>query len=130
MSDCLLLCDDVIESHRTGKQSLHGIIGGITVPELPAVIGGFVAYIRFRNVYPSQEIRFVFRRASDDQEVVSFDMQSPDQSDPLNQHTLIIRIPRFTVDDTGGYIFSAEHNGTPIVATRIVVHQVVPRGEE
>lgn len=129
ISDCLLLCDDVTLSHKTGKRTLVGIIGGIAVPRFPARIGGFVAYLRLRNVYPHQKIRLVFRRASDDSEVASFGLHSPKKSDPLGQHTLIIPIPRFPVTDPGWYLFSAEHDGAPIVVTRIEV-QIPPADRE
>ncbi|HMO25296.1 MAG TPA: hypothetical protein PKB10_03425 [Tepidisphaeraceae bacterium] len=118
-SDCILLCEDVLESKGRGKHMLQGVINIITVQNLPAVIGPLVAYVRMRNVYSRQRLHFSLGLLEKEQdgEILSFDLDSPDNSDPLGQHTLIIAVPPFPVEQEGRYVFTASHNGEAFAQT-------------
>ncbi len=61
--NCLLLCDDVLISQGKHKHFLQGIIGQIVVLELPAIIGGYVAYVRFPDVHGDQKVKLAFESA-------------------------------------------------------------------
>lgn len=120
-SSCLLICDDVIMSTARGKHALQGVVNGIAVRELPALVGPYVAYVRLSNVYGSQKIQLKFAHGSTDDEVFSFEAEAPEQSDPLGVHTLILKIPQFEITADGRYLFSAVHNGVPFASSPIVV---------
>jgi len=120
-SSCLMICDDVLMSVGRDKHTLHGVINGIVIPELPAVIGPYVAYIRLSNVYGGSEILISFCTADSDEEIFRLDAKAPDKSDPLQTHTLIIRIPAFAVEAAGRYIFSASHGGVPFAQSPIEI---------
>ncbi|HEV7297943.1 MAG TPA: hypothetical protein VGN72_01155 [Tepidisphaeraceae bacterium] len=120
MNSCLLLCDDVLRSTIRGKHILQGVIGGVQLLQLPAIIGPYVAYIRWSNVYGGQKIKLNFRNEDDDV-IFGMEAKSPAKSDPLETHTLIIRIPPFEITTPGRYLFSAEHGGSPFAQTTIVI---------
>jgi hypothetical protein len=120
-SDCLLLCDDVLNSHRTQKHNLIGVIGGISVAEFPALIGGYVAYVRLTNVYGHQSVDLMFRAADDGEPLFTATVETPEKANPLDILTLVIRTPMFTVAKSGRYIFSAEYNGVEFVSTAITI---------
>lgn len=54
--NCIILCDDIIQSVAKGKVNLVGLIGTIAVQSLPAVIGGYGVYVRGSNVHGDQKI--------------------------------------------------------------------------
>jgi len=118
-SDCLLICDDVLVSHGKDKHFLQGIIGTIIVRSLPATIGGYVAYVRLTNVYPSQSISLTFEDADSNEELFRFNANLPQKSDPLGVYTLVLKIPPFGVTHPGRYIFCARHGGVPFAQSPI-----------
>jgi hypothetical protein len=117
----LLLCDDVLISQGKQKHFLNGIIGLIGVKELPATIGGFVAYVRVSNVHGEQSISLVFEHSNGGNPLFSVDVGLPSQSDPLGVYTLVIPIPPFAVLEAGRYMFSVMHGGIPITQSPIEV---------
>lgn len=124
-SDCLLLCDDVLASKRTGKHNLIGVIGTIVTPKLPHEIGGYVAYIRFANVYSGQKIVLTFKPASDEASpLFQIEFETPNNSNPLSIATLQFKIPMFVVECDGRYKFQAEHAGVPFVSTTIMIRSI------
>jgi hypothetical protein len=122
-SSCILLCDEVIVTHAQDKHVLQGIIGVIGVPSLPAVLGGYVAYIRLSNVYGSQKVTVQFEDAESGATLFAFDAEFPAQSDPLGVYTLIVRIRPFAVEKAGRYLFSVIYGGLPIASTPVMILQ-------
>jgi hypothetical protein len=106
-----------------GKHFLNGVISKVQVQEVPAFIGPYVAYVRLSNVYSAQRIVLSFCNAATDEELFGFEAQSPDKADPLETHTLILRIPQFAVQEIGRYIFSASHHGVPFAQCPIEIVQ-------
>ena len=123
-SSCLVICDDVLLSYGKQKHFLQGVIGGILVPSLPAVIGPYVAYIRMSNVYGGQEIELDITRAGDSAEVFQIKATSPPGSDPLQTHTMILQIPPFQIMEVGRYIFSGTHGGVAFAQSVINIQAV------
>lgn len=119
--NCLLLCEDVLESKAGRKHFLHGIVGEITVQRLPAVIGPFVAYVRVSNIYGTQDVRFELLTHEGDP-VFALTIQSPPDSHPLGHHTLVMPLERFEVRSPGRYIFQASSKGEILAQSPIVVH--------
>ena len=120
-SSCLLLCEDILLSPSRDKHYLHGVIGKITAPKLPATIGPFSAYVRLSNVYANQQIRIEFSHSSSNDPIFSLQALSPQVSDPLAVHTMILAIPPMKLKKPGRYIFSASHAGVPFATTAIEV---------
>jgi hypothetical protein len=121
-SDCVLLCDDVIVSQGKHKHTLVGLIGLIGVPGFPAVIGGYVFYVRLSNVYSGgQKIVLRLSSASTDGTVMETEAMLPKESDPLGVYTLIAALPPFVVNEPGRYLFGAYHNGVPIATSPILI---------
>lgn len=119
-SDCVLLCDDVVQSVGKGKHTLVGIIGGVKVPQFPATIGGYVAYVRLSNVYGGgQKIVLRLSVADTDQMIMETEAVFPPQTDPLGVYTLVVPVPVFRVLVGGRYIFGAYHNTIPIASSPI-----------
>lgn len=127
---CLLLCDDVVVSHSQGKHTLHGIIGGICVPELPAVVGNQVAYLRLSNVYPPQKVMVSFEHAETGQELWEFQAEFVPPLNPLQILTLVTRVPPFTISVPGRYILKANHDGVPLAQVPIEVHTMEKSKEQ
>lgn len=127
-SSCILLCDDVIVTHAQDKHVLQGIIGVIGVRSLPAVLGGYVAYIRLSNVYSSQKVTVQFEEADTGTALFAFEAGFPAQSDPLGVYTLIVRIRPFAVEKVGRYLFSVIYGGVAIASTPVMI--VLPPTEE
>lgn len=117
--NCALLCDDVVMSAK-GKHTLVGIIGMITVPRLPAVLGGYVTYVRISNVYGNQKVRISLEHAKSGESVFEFEVPLQ-QQDPLGVHTVIAPIPVFEVEEAGRYVFQAESRGEPLAQSPIMV---------
>jgi hypothetical protein len=111
----------VLISQGKAKHFLQGIIGTIVVPALPAVIGGFVAYVRLCNVYDGQSISLTFENAGSAEILFRFDAELPARSDPLGVYTMILPIPAFEVHERGRYIFSAMHRGIPFAQSPILI---------
>ncbi len=88
-SSCLLLCDDVLVSQGRQKHFLQGIIGVVGVTQLPAVIGGYVAYVRLSNVYASQKVTINFEEADTQEVLFEFEVGFPEKGDPLGVYTLV-----------------------------------------
>jgi hypothetical protein len=130
-SDCVLLCDDVVVSQGKNKHTLVGIIGGIGVPRFPAVIGGYVTYVRLSNVYGGgQKITLRFSFAATDETIMETEARFPANSDPLGVYTLVAPIPQFVVAIGGRYIFGAYHNGVPIATSPILINGPVAEKDE
>ena len=130
---CLLLCDDVVISHAHDKHMLQGVIGALSVPKLPAVLGGFVVYIRLSNVHAMQMVSVKFRHAKDgfDDKGLWELVAQVIQKDPLDVSTLIARVPPFQVTEAGRYIVTAEHNGIPLATIPVMLHNLdVDKGEQ
>jgi hypothetical protein len=117
----LLICDDVLVSQGKGKHFIQGVIGTIVARSFPAVIGGYVAYVRLSNVYPKAKLRIALVSADSDDEIFAFDVQADEKADPLGVVTLIIPIPPFTIDHPGRYIFCGKHDGVPFATTPISI---------
>jgi len=66
--------------------------------------------------------------APDGEEVFGFDAKSPPTSNPLDTHTLIVKIPLFEIKLAGRYVFSALHAGVAFAQTTIEVRG--PQSEE
>lgn len=130
-SSCLLICDDVLVSQGHNKHILNGVVGQIIVPKTPTALGPFVAYIRLSNVYGGQEIKLCFSSAGEEEEeVFSVVAKSPAQSDPLQTHTIILRIPQFEINEIGRYIFSATHGGVPFAQCPIEIEALDSNPDE
>jgi hypothetical protein len=121
---CLLLCDDVIISHAHDKHVLQGVIGMLAVPKLPAVLGGFVVYIRLSNVHAKQTVKVKFHHGDSNEVLWELVAEVINQLDPLQVHTLITRVPPFEVKESGRYIVTADHDGIPLASIPIIVHNL------
>jgi hypothetical protein len=122
-----LLCDDVVISHAHDKHVLQGVIGTLAVPKLPAVIGGFVVYLRLSNVHAKQTVKVKFRHADNDdveRGLWELDAEVINQLDPLQVHTLIARVPPFQVAQPGRYIVTAEHQGVPLATIPLMIQNL------
>ena len=124
--NCLLLCDDVLISQGKHKHFLQGIIGQIVVLELPAIIGGYVAYVRFSNVHGDQKVKLAFESAAGDDPLFEIEANFPSQSDPLGVYTLVIPVPPFAIQETGRFMFIASHGGVPLAQSPIEVRLIRP----
>lgn len=120
-SDCLLLCDDVLVSQGKNKHSLMGVIGAIGVTSFPSILGGYVAYARFSNVYAGQKINLKFTSAATDEVLFEGVAEFPGAHDPLGVYTLVVPIRPFTIKQPGRYIFGAYHDGIPIAASPVEI---------
>lgn len=121
-SDCVLLCDDVLISQGKNKHSLVGVIGTIAVAGFPAVIGGYVSYVRLSNVYSGgQKISLRLSSAKNDETIMEAETGLPVQSDPLGVYTFITPLPLFQITEEGRYLFGVYHNGVPIATSAILV---------
>lgn len=127
--NCLLLCDDVILSQGKNKHFLQGIIGIIGVRELPATVGGFVAYIRISNVYGSPQITINLINAASDEAILELRVPLPEGNDPLGVYTLVVPIPPFQVRESGRYMFNAICGGIPIAQSPIMIVTPPSSGE-
>jgi hypothetical protein len=119
--NCILLCDDVLVSVGKGKHFLQGVIGVIAVTKLPAVLGGYVAYVRVSNVYPAQVIEIKLERASDGAVLLDARPTFPPHPDPLGVYTFLAPVPPFRVEEPGRHLFTAYHNGVPFAQTPIEI---------
>lgn len=119
--NCLLLCDDVLISQGKNKHSLMGIIGCIGARELPATLGGYVAYVRLSNLYGSQKVVLKFEHAETEEVVFQINAEFPPKSDPLGVYTLVLPIPLFVVRHPGRYLFTAVHDGVPFAFSPIEI---------
>ena len=126
---CLLICNDVVRSVRSGQNSIEGVVDRITVPDVPALVGPFVAYIRLGNVYSRQKIKFNFCHESDDKAFFNLSTMSPEDSNPLETHTLVVRIEEFEIHQGGRYLFSALHDNVAFAVCPIVVEVEHEGGE-
>ena len=117
--NCVLLCDDVVVSAK-GKHTLIGIIGTIFVQKIPAIIGGYVAYVRISNVYQSQSVRVSLDHADSGKSAFEFNVPLQ-QADPLGVYTVIAPIPAFSVDAVGRYVFQAESRGEILAQSPIAI---------
>lgn len=126
-SACLVICDDVLVSQGKNKHILQGVIGTIVVRGVPALIGGYVAYIQLTNVYPNQEIKLCLRD-EDENAIFESEAKSPPRNvDPLAVETLILPIPFFPITSAGRYTFRAEHDGVPFAVCPITVVDQAPK---
>ncbi len=119
--NCILLCDDVLVSQAKGKHMLNGIIGVILVGGVPAILGGYVAYIRLSNVYGPQLVTVNLKLARTDDTIFEFDVKLPKEADPLGVYTLVVPIPLFQVAELGRYTFTAWSNQLPLAQTPIMI---------
>jgi len=128
---CLVLCDDVIVSHGRDKHDLRGIIGAIGVPQLPAIAGNLVVYVRLSNVHSQQRVTVSFAPADDHEAdpLWEFDAQLVSRNDPLSVHTLVTRVPPFRVERGGRYVLTVKHDGIPIAQTPVQIMAPGPSPE-
>jgi len=117
--NCVLLCDDVVTTAK-GKQHLSGVINTIYMPGFPAVVGGYVTYVRISNVYGSQTVQISLAEASSGNLVIGFDAQLQ-PPDPLGVATVVAVLPPFVVKAAGRYIFQVTHGGVPIGQSPIMI---------
>lgn len=121
-SDCVLLCDDVYVSQGRHKHNLIGIVGVIIAPSLPAMIGGYVCYVRLRNVYGGgQKVTLRLSNASNNEPIMETSIPFPNDSDPLGVYTVVSPLPPFPITEPGHYLFGAYHHGIPIAETPILI---------
>lgn len=114
------MCDDVLMSAKN-KHTLAGVIGIIGVPQLPAMLGNYVAYVRISNVYGTQRIRVGLELESESP-LFEFTADLGGPQDPLGVHTLVVPIRPFQVESAGRYFFFARsENGTLLAGTPILV---------
>lgn len=128
--NCLLLCDDVLISQGKGKHFLQGVIGAIGVVNLPAMIGGYVAYVRFSNVHGEQKVKLSFEPAAGGESLFEIEANFSSQSDPLGIYTLVIPVPPFLIAEAGRFMFTASHGGVPLAQSPIEIKSVRPAQEE
>ena len=119
--NCALLCDDVLESKGRGKHNLIGIIGAILTPQFPAVLGGYVAYVRLSNVYGRQKVTIGLDDTASDEKVFEGGIDLPDIKDPLGGYTLVPPIPGFRIERPGRYMFSVKSGGIPLAESAILI---------
>ncbi|MFI5380096.1 MAG: DUF6941 family protein [Tepidisphaerales bacterium] len=127
MCNCLLLCDDVLISQGKGKHFLQGVIGIVGVSSLPAMIGGYVAYIRLSDVHGSQNVTISFVNARTGEPVIETKADFPSHADPLGVYTLVIPVPAFAVNEEGRYLFMVTHDGVPIAQTPVIIKAIQRR---
>lgn len=127
---CLILCEEVLTSVVRGKHVLHGVIGHILVPSVPARIGPFAAYVRFQNVYPNQEVRIALRKDGDAEPVFELRGESTGGSNPLGLYTFIIAIPPFVVSAAGRYYLTASHDGVAFADSLFEIQTHAPDAQE
>lgn len=120
--NCVLLCDDVVTSAH-GKHNLIGVIGTIAVPRVPALIGGYVTYVRLSNLYPRQSAHIELERTEDRVVIFRFEVRL-EQADPLGVYTLVAVVPPFPVERTGRYMFQAVAGGIPLAQSPIQIVSV------
>jgi len=128
--NCALLCDDVIESRGRGKHTLVGIIGVIHVRQLPARLGGYVAYVRLSNIIGSPKVRIGLDEAATNEEIFGGNVPLPSRNDPLGVYTLIIPVPAFQIERPGRYMFSVKSDGVPLAESPIMIQAVTTEKEE
>lgn len=128
--NCLVLCDDVVVSHGRDKHNLMGIIGTLAFPALPAITGGFVAYVRLSNVHTQQRVTVGLEEAESEAPLWEFAAELVNRNDPLAVHTLVTKVPPFRIERPGRYLLKAKHNGVPLAQTPIIVVSAQPAGEE
>lgn len=126
--NCIILCDDVVTSVGRNKHNLIGLINGINVPELPAVLGGFMAYVRGSNVHGEQTIRLTLEAADNEEEILGLEGQFTKETDPLSVYTVVLKLPPFKVEREGRYLFSAKHNGVAIAQMSLNIRLAPARG--
>lgn len=127
--NCIMLCDDVMLSMGRNKHNLIGLINSIQVRELPATLGGYMAYVRGSNVHGEQTIRLVLETADTEEEVLAIEGKFTKETDPLSVYTVMLRLPMFTVQQAGRYLFSAKHNGVAIAQMAVEIILRPPQGE-
>lgn len=127
--NCLLLCDDVLESKGRGRHFLHGVIGRIAVAQLPAAFGPTVAYVRLHGLQEGQkmQIRFDHLETSDTRLDIGFEIGG--KPDPDDVHTVMVPIPPLAVEHAGRYVLSVLHDETVILFTPIDVEVAGGRGK-
>ena len=119
--NCALLCDDVVESKGKGKHTLMGIIGAIFVPQFPANLGVFVAYVRLSNVYGAQKVTIGLDHAASNAKIFEAEVELPDIQDPLGVYTLVMPIRPFRIEQPGRYLFSVKSAGVPLAQSPILI---------
>jgi hypothetical protein len=126
--NCLLLCDDVLISQGRNKHFLQGVIGVIGVLQLPAVIGGYTAYVRVSNVYGAQRINLSFIDGVSDEVLLEANTDFPSHAEPLGVYTIVTPVPPIIVKHEGRYIFLASSRGVPLAQSPIEVKLLRPAG--
>ncbi len=119
LCNCVLLCDDVLISAKN-KHFLQGIIGVIGLRELPAIIGGYVAYVRVSNVHGSSSVRVSLVRGETNQPVFAAEVNVK-QPDPLGVHTVVSQVPPVAIEHAGRYLFQVECNGEILAMSPIEI---------
>ena len=111
-SSCLIFCEDVTISVGKQLHTLHGVITDMYIPQLPALTGVGVVYMRLRNVYANQQFSLRFANLDSSEVLFEFGAQSGEASDPLGNHVIILNVPPFIMPCAGRYVFSAVHGDT------------------
>jgi hypothetical protein len=106
------------------------VIGQIGVLELPTVLGGYVAYVRFSNVHGDQKVKLTFESAAGGDPLFELEANFPSQSDPLGVYTLVIQVPPFAVQEEGRFMFLASHGGVPLAQSPVEIRLVRPPPQE
>ena len=124
---CLVLCEDVVISHRLDRHNLQGIIGSIVLPNVPHLAPPGVIYVRVSNVHSNQKIRVAMLFADDgDEPLWEIEAEIVNRNQPLHVHTLVAKIPPFTIGKPGRYVLEARYDGVPMATTPINVVALSP----
>jgi hypothetical protein len=119
--NCALLCDDVLQSHIKGKHTLVGIIGAIVTPSVPTAFGPCMCYVRLANLVTAKTIVVSLEHADSAEEVLSFQVDVPEQDHPLGVCTIVAPLPPMALDKAGPYLFSVKSDGFLLAQSPIAV---------
>ncbi len=125
---CLVLCDEVVQTHARDKHTLQGIIGAMVAPSIQPIAGPFVAYLRLSNVHSDERVTVALESPSGEK-VWEFEAQLLNRNDPLAVHTLIARIGQFRLPASGRHMLVASHDGVPVAQSPIEV-RIIELGVE
>jgi hypothetical protein len=120
---CLLLCDDVVQTHALDKHHLQGVIGAITCVVAPNGVGlggPCVAYVRLSNVHANERVTVAFEHGSGTK-VWELEAQLLNRNDPLAVHTLIARVAQFPIQEEGRHLLVVRHGAEEVAHAPIQV---------
>lgn len=123
--DCMLLCEDVTHSSTTAKHTLHGIVGWMTVPEVPCRVGPLALYIRLTNLQNSHRCEITCAHADGESDAIfKSAIPTPPQPDPFGIYTQIAVIPAIEITRPGHHIITLLVNNEPMLYSRFLVKLV------